>query len=488
MSPLDNAQQQLIAYLKTPLAIRERCDRIFTLATADQLQYFRCNLTKLDQVANYVIEVMHQHYPDFQIPFHSRWRHFEVENVPRLQELDQKLAGFTPLQKAQTKFDLVIISVLLDAGAGSNWQYHEPETGLVFRRSEGLAVASFRMFCQGAFSSDPDLPWQVDAKGLQSLSAHHLAQGFQVSQANPLIGIEGRLALLQRLGKALVEIPQMFGKVNPRPGNLVNYLLNDLVNYQLLDKLQVTKGLHDSNLNLESWEDNQSWVKPLTDSQPPQEQPANLQPANLQPANLQPANLQPANLQPANLQPAKLLSATNLFSTVLEGLGDIWPKRESIAGVNLGDVWQHSALKGDNYGSEYVPFHKLSQWLTYSLLEPLQELGLEITELDQLTGLAEYRNGGLCLDLGLLEVKDSAILQQSHLPSSEVIIEWRALTVSLLDQIAATIRQQLNLSATESPLVKVLQGGTWTAGRRIAAQLRPGGSSPIQIDSDGTVF
>ncbi|NEO01300.1 MAG: URC4/urg3 family protein, partial [Moorea sp. SIO3I7] len=125
MSPVDNAQQQLIAYLRSPWAIRERCDRIFTLATADQLQYFRCNLTKLEQVANYVIEVMHQHYPDFQIPFHSRWRHFEVGNVPRLQELDQKLAGFTPLQKAQTKFDLVIISVLLDAGAGSNWQYHE---------------------------------------------------------------------------------------------------------------------------------------------------------------------------------------------------------------------------------------------------------------------------------------------------------------------------------------------------------------------------
>ncbi len=479
MSPLDNAQQQLIAYLRTPWAIRERCDRIFTLASADQLQYFRCNLTKLEQVGNYVIEVMHQHYPDFQIPFHSRWRHFEVGNVPRLQELDQKLAGFTPLQKAQTKFDLVMISVLLDAGAGSNWQYHEPETGLVFSRSEGLAVASFRMFCQGAFSSDPDLPWQVDAKGLQSLSTHHLAQGFQVTQANPLIGIEGRLALLQRLGNALVIRPQMFGKVNPRPGNLVNYL----VNYQLLDKLQVTKGLQLSNLNLESWEDNQSWVKPLTDSQPVQEQPA-----TCQPANLQPANQQPATCQPATCQPAKLLSATNLFSTVLEGLGDIWPKRESIAGVNLGDVWQHSALKGDNYGSEYVPFHKLSQWLTYSLLEPLQELGLEITELDQLTGLAEYRNGGLCLDLGLLEVKHSAILQQSHLPSSEVIIEWRALTVSLLDQIAATIRQQLNLSATQLPLVKVLQGGTWTAGRRIAAQLRPGGSSPIQIDSDGTVF
>ncbi|NEQ29062.1 MAG: URC4/urg3 family protein, partial [Microcoleus sp. SIO2G3] len=71
---------------------------------------------------------------------------------------------------------------------------------------------------------------------------------------------------------------------------------------------------------------------------------------------------------------------------------------------------------------------------------------------------------------------------------SEVIVEWRSLTVILLDKIAAAIRQQLNLSEVDLPLVKVLQGGTWTAGRRIAAQLRVGGVPPLQIESDGTVF
>jgi hypothetical protein len=182
------------------------------------------------------------------------------------------------------------------------------------------------------------------------------------------------------------------------------------------------------------------------------------------------------------------LAATTVLSAVLQGLGNIWPGRLAIAGVNLGDVWVHSALKGERPSDQYVPFHKLSQWLTYSLLEPLQELGLEITGLDQMTGLPEYRNGGLCLDLGLLEVKNTAILQERHLPGSEVIVEWRSLTVSLLDKIAAAIRQQLNLSAVDLPLVKVLQGGTWTAGRRIAAQLRVGGVPPLQIESDGTVF
>jgi hypothetical protein len=182
------------------------------------------------------------------------------------------------------------------------------------------------------------------------------------------------------------------------------------------------------------------------------------------------------------------LSASTVFSAVLEGLGNIWPGRLTIAGINLGDVWIHPALKGDNPSAQYVPFHKLSQWLTYSLLEPLQELGVEITGLDEMTGLPEYRNGGLCLDLGLLEAKQASVVQERHLPESEVIVEWRSLTVSLLDRIADTIRQQLNLSAIQLPLVKVLQGGTWTAGRRIAAQLREGGVPPIQIESDGTVF
>lgn len=432
--------QQTIAYLRTPQAIRERCDRVLDLAEANQLHYFGGDLTQLENVARYVIQVMQDDYPDFNIPFHSRWRHFEVGNVPRLAELSQKLAGLTPLQKAQTKFDLAIVSVLLDAGAGADWQYVEAETGQVFRRSEGLAVASFRLFCQGMFSSNPEYPLQADTKGLQNLTVEQLAAGFQVSSTNPLLGLEGRVKLLQRLGESLQTHPKLFGDQNPRPGNLVKYLLSlstregEAIEGSLIDKVMET-----------------------TD------------------------NLSKPNF--IGKLPAKVL-----LSAVLEGLGDIWSGRLAIAGVNLGDVWYHSALSGEKPSDQYIPFHKLSQWLTYSLLEPLQELGLEITGLDELTGLAEYRNGGLCLDLGLIVVKDPAILQQRHLPGSEVIVEWRALTVSLLDRIAEAIRKQLNLTATQLPLVKVLQGGTWTAGRKIAAQLREGGVPPIQIESDGTVF
>jgi hypothetical protein len=401
---------EIIAYLRSPAAIRERCQELFEMAVAERSRYFTCNLSQLERVADYVIEVMHEQYPDLQIPFHSRWRHFEAGGIPRLAKLDEKLAGLTPTQKAAAKYDLAIISVLLDAGAGDRWQYCEQDTKLVFKRSEGLAVASFQMFCQGTFASDRHQPLQVDAQRLQALTEQELAHGFQANLENPLVGMIGRLNLLQQLGQVILASPQMFGEQNPRPGNLVNFLLAQVKNNQL--------------------------------------------------------------------------AAQTVLNTVLEGLSDIWPGRIEIAGVNLGDVWYHPAVSNDGL----VPFHKLSQWLTYSLLEPLQELGVEITGLDALTGLPEYRNGGLCLDLGLINVKNPNIFSQSHLVSSEIIVEWRALTVILLDYIAATVREKLSMSAEELPLVKILQGGTWTAGRKIAAQLRAGGIPPIQIESDGTVF
>ncbi|NEO97474.1 MAG: URC4/urg3 family protein [Symploca sp. SIO2E9] len=441
---MNNAQQQLITYLRTPVAIRERCDRLFKLACTDSLPYFYCDLSQLDKVASYVIEVIQEQYPDLNIPFHSRWRHFEVDNIPRLAELEQKLAGLTPLEIAQTKFDLVIVSVLLDAGAGADWQYHESETGLVFRRSEGLAVASFRMFCQGTFSSDPAYPLQADAQALKSLTLENLAQGFQVNQDNLLLGIEGRLSLLQRLGQSLSGFPQMFGKSHPRPGNLVKYLL-DLSTSPPSSFPLSTTGVA-------------GWGIQATEK------------------------LQKPSLAKSQLSASKILTA------VLEGLGNIWPGRLAIANVNLGDVWLHPAFKVEDDSEHYVPFHKLCQWLTYSLFEPLQELGMEITELEQLTGLPEYRNGGLCLDLGLLKLKDTSILKEPQLPGSVAIVEWRALTVSLLDSIAAAIRQQLKMSPQKLPLVKILQGGTWTAGRKLATQLRVDGSPPLQIKSDGTVF
>jgi hypothetical protein len=168
------------------------------------------------------------------------------------------------------------------------------------------------------------------------------------------------------------------------------------------------------------------------------------------------------------------VKAAAILAAVLDKLSPVWP-------LPMGDVWQHSAVG-------LVPFHKLSQWLSYSLVEPLQGAGLAVVELDQLTGLPEYRNGGLLVDAGALRPKQQVLLQQTFAAGDEPIVEWRALTVALLDRIAAHMRDRLGLDATALPLVKVLEAGTWFAGRAIAAERRPGGGPPIAVASDGTVF
>ena len=170
----------------------------------------------------------------------------------------------------------------------------------------------------------------------------------------------------------------------------------------------------------------------------------------------------------------KDVKAASILAAVLDKLSPIWP-------LPMGDVWPHPAIG-------LVPFHKLSQWLSYSLVEPLEGAGLKVVELDQLTGLPEYRNGGLLVDAGALRPKQKTLLEKTFAAGDEPIVEWRALTVALLDRVAAHVRAHLGLDAVALPLVKVLEAGTWFAGRAIAAERRPGGSPPITVASDGTVF
>ena len=77
---------------------------------------------------------------------------------------------------------------------------------------------------------------------------------------------------------------------------------------------------------------------------------------------------------------------------------------------------------------------------------------------------------------------------REHDVGSTLVVEWRALTVALLDRLAEIVRQRLRKDALSFPLARVLQGGTWAAGRAIARERRPDGSPPIKVVSDGTVF
>ena len=160
--------------------------------------------------------------PDYHtIPPHGRWQHFDVGGRPRV---DQLLATWPSSQvdtqeRTRRILDLFLVSVLLDAGAGAKWGYKSKESGRIYKRSEGLAVASLEMFKAGLFSSNPDELCQVDSEGLKRLTVDAMSRGLQVSEENPIEGLEGRTGLLVRLGDALTN-SKFFGETM-RPGNLL---------------------------------------------------------------------------------------------------------------------------------------------------------------------------------------------------------------------------------------------------------------------------
>ncbi|MBY3756583.1 DUF1688 family protein [Azospirillum formosense] len=394
-----------VGWLLSADAVRQRAHAILAKAERGELVHFAFHPERLPDAAALVAAVTRESYPDLDVPYHSRWRHFVVEGEDRWATLAAGLRADAD-EIARIRFDLAVTSVLLDAGAGDRWRYRDA-AGVELARSEGLAIASFDLFRSGGFADDPvHAPLRADAAALSAITETALARGFQVGPDNPLVGLEGRAALLRRLGSALTAAPDLFGTPG-RVGTLYDAL-----------KAQAVDGT---------------------------------------------------------------LPATAILDAVLRGLGPIWPGRIERGGVNLGDSWSHSAVG-------LVPFHKLSQWLSYSLVEPLEGAGIAVTGLDRLTGLPEYRNGGLLVDSGVLVPKDPRLLTDALEVGDEAVVEWRALTVALLDRLADEVRTRLGVPAESFPLAKVLQGGTWTAGRRIARERRPGGGPPIRIRSDGTVF
>lgn len=387
MSDVDEARRLL-----TAAAVRERAHEMLALGQAGALAEWAVDLSKLEAAADLTAETVRANYPDLNVPFHARWRHFTAGGRDLWAELD---LSSDPDERARAAFDLVVPSVLLDAGSGPGWRYRDGPTGVTLSRSEGLGVASLRLFQSGALSSDPGAPLRADA--LERADAAMIAEAFQVGDDNPLTGVEGRAALLRQLGRTV-----------GRPGGLFDAMKRRAVGGEL--------------------------------------------------------------------------PAPTILEVLLESLGPIWPSRLTLGGRPMGDCWRHPAVAG------LTPLHKLSQWMSYSLIEPLETAGVRVVDVDGLTGLAEYRNGGLFVDTGVLVLKDPGDAGRGHAVDSPLVVGWRSLTVALLDRIAPMVRERLGVSAEDFPLARVLEGGTWAAGRRIARDKRADGGPPISVISDGTVF
>ncbi|OKL61430.1 hypothetical protein UA08_03141 [Talaromyces atroroseus] len=441
-------------YLLSLRAIRERAKIVADATHAGELSHFDFHEDLLGDVADFVTSVIK--FPDmvssFQrdygpdkfdtIPPHGRWQHFDLGNVPRITALirDWKVdaAKCDNYEVTRRLVDLFFVSVLLDAGAGDHWRYIEPSTEREYERSEGIAVASLYMFQSLAFAytehESDKVPLVngkllIERKGLEQLRTDVLEQGFQVSDSNSMLGIASRGDLLRSLGRSLLAHPDIFGNEG-RPGNLVDYMIKTAGGSSELDII-------------------------------------------------------------------------TLWDTLQTLLIPIWPKdRITIAGKAIGDAWplqvlQRKACSSHNLTDSIQPFHKLTQWLTYSLMVPFQRiLGLQWVNAESLTALAEYRNGGLFVDLGVLQLKKEALnrgLKESGglLPMFEagddVIVEWRAVTLALIDELYKMVLSRMD--GVHLTMAQLLEAGSWKSGREVAAKHRPETkSSPILIKSDGTVF
>lgn len=370
--------------------------------------------------------------------------------------------------------DLFVVAVLMDAGAGDEWKFTEPieescststnaneslEQGI--GRSEGLAVGTLHAFKRGVFSSDPQHPHRVDPAALSSLTPDKVAEFMQSKPGNQMVGLEGRCTLLQKLGSLLSNGSKYFPAQDPantpsRPGNLIDYIISHP------NVLPIPRAMMRGEISV-----------------------------------------------PVDV----------LWEAIIDekhGLGSIWPKegREPIDGEFIGDVWTCEALNRVTKDGGHVPFHKLSQWLTYSLIEVLEKtLKWTITGSEKMTGLPEYRNGGLLIDFEYIRPKPLAFIKSLGLEGTEAsgfslmgslpalaashgaIVEWRALTVIALDRIQEAINQKLGLlgnSPQALSLPQVLEAATWKGGREIASikRAKHGQSAgpPIKVVSDGTVF
>ena len=413
------AAEAAAAQLRTTVAIRNRAQQLLRRARAGESRWFIVDDGFMETAAGEIVKAPRERNPRGNIPLHSRWRHFDVGGVDRRKQLDEELRGVKAAEKAHALIDLAIVSVWLDAGAGPDWKYTEASTGRTFARSEGLALASFHAFAGGLFSSDANHPLQADSEGLRALATRHLADAFQVTETNPLIGLEDRAILLRRLGEVIAEQPEVFGDETQRPGGMFDML-----------------------------------VSPLGPEEPPH---------------------------------TADIAAHDILSQLLMSLSEIWPSGNSIGNVPLGDCWRHSAVRGDGLTDGWMPFHKLSQWMTYSLLEPFEWCGVKVRDAHLLTALPEYRNGGLLLDSGLLRLRDEQAADEAWQVGDEIIVEWRALTVALMDEVADAVRKKMGMDDARLPLAKVLEGGSWAAGRALAERHR-GGLPPLKVISDGTVF
>jgi hypothetical protein len=410
--------------LLSAAAVRRVARRVFNLALDSSLEDWTVNMDRLPLTADFVAKVVRERYPTLRPPFHARWRHFVFGGRDLWGEIAATRGSPPPGAAGVT-----------GAAAAARAAFDLAITSVLLDAGAG-AEWKYRDAATGLTA--------VRSEGLALASLRWFERGGLSN--NPRDPLRADAAALCRVDAAAVD--EAFQSVDG------NRLQGASGRASLLNRLG-------------------SAVLARPDLFASADLP-------------RPGGL--FDVLAARAAPDGRLAAATILEVLLEGLGPIWPNRPLLDGVPLGDCWLHPALRGDQPVDRFVPLHKLSQWLAYSLIEPLENAGLQVVDVGGLTGLAEYRNGGLFVDMGVLVPRDFAALSRVHDVSYPFVVGWRAATVALLDDVAPMVASRLGLATEEFPLARVLEGGTWAAGRLIAREKRPDAGPPFKISSDGTVF
>jgi len=184
---------------------------------------------------------------------------------------------------------------------------------------------------------------------------------------------------------------------------------------------------------------------------------------------------------PAGVQPIE-----PLFSFLAQSLTHIWPGNTH-EGRTIGDAWHHPALDSDENLKGIVPIHRITQWLHYAIEPVLREFCQGTLRTEALTGLPGYRNSGLLIDRGVLVPRDPELTKRTLHLGDEPIVELRALTIGVMDNVLQRVREEALMDGTSFPMAK-LNGIFWRAGREIAAIVRPDGSPPFKVVDQGVPF
>ncbi|KAH7108409.1 DUF1688-domain-containing protein [Auriculariales sp. MPI-PUGE-AT-0066] len=413
------------AYLRTLPAIRERCQRVFELGKEGSLQHFTYHPDRESDVVKFCIGIIQRDFGTnySSIPPHGRWRHFDVEE-PRIQPL-------------------------IDS-----WKASGTDNTEIARRVVELSLVSVLLDAGAGptwrYKEERTGKTYGRSEGLAVASLDMYAAGFFSGKTRDdpwRVDTEG----LSRASERNVGAAMQVDSQNAMEGLTGRSALL-------------------SNLGLALQSSTEFFGK----------------------------DARAGNIVDFLAKESKdgHVHVFALWAALMDGLAQVWPAtRTNFGGRSLGDVWPCPALVSgagadSSKGEDLVPFHKLTQWLSYSLTEPLERiLGWKIDGIEDMTGLPEYRNGGLLTDFGVLQLRilpeDGSIPQYE--PSHPAIVEWRAMTVILLDRLADAIRKELNEPGLTT--AQILESATWKGGREIAKQKRsPIGGPPIAIISDGTVF